>query len=458
MRLKTPFTNEKIYSIEVRNLLRLSVPITINRSSNQVAITILVAFLGLSNTEDLASFSLAISLMAVLFSFASIIVVGVQNLSAKSFKNDYEDLISTFRSGLLISLIVGCILFLISRIGVNPFDAISENGNLSQNSYEIYLLLAISLPIMSMTSCFGFYLEGTGRAKLTSIVTTTISFAKIILAYILILDPFYLHFGAAEGAAISIVLSDFLALMFFIFYIIKNDGVLSYDFFKIKKQDLKAIKLILKIGVPSAFGFCLQKLAFAIIAFFIASFGESYIAAYTIIFNIVSLFAMPVVGVAHSNSILASASIGAGDEESTIKTYSSSLKLASLYALLFFIIYVIYGQSIAAIFSDDLIVLNVIDSSLTGAIMLFLGHSFFSISISYLRSFSDTLKPQAITSLFLYIIATPILFAYPILFIPPNLNVMIFILGLVLASLFIVLHFRSVHLCDNYFASMEAAF
>lgn len=455
MKLKARFTNRKILSAEALDILRLSIPISVNRSAGQLAVILLIALLGLSNTEDLASFSLAISLMAVPFSFSSIISVGVQNQAAQN-GTDTEALASTLRSGLILSLGTGIALFLISRTGINPFEIIDDSGNLSESSYQIYSILCVALPISSTASCLGFYLEGTGRARFTSFVTLAISTVKIILAYTLIFDLFNTNINPAVGAAIAIVASDLLALTLLSIHIIEKDSEIRKKIFSYHKEDLARIKHLLKIGTPSSLGFCLQKLAFSTIAFVVASFGENQIAAYTIILNTVTLFSIPLIGIAHANSILTSKLTGQSSHEEPIKYYYASLAITLSYISIIAIVYAQLLKPITSLFSSDYDVTFIIKGSIIGSATLFFGQSLFSITISYLRAFSDTLKPQAITSTLLYFFAIPIIYLHSNYSSEPNINTTNIALGSTLIITFIILHRRAYKLSNNTFSTLSA--
>ena len=370
----------------MKSIMKLSFPIMINRSSGQFAIIAIVAIIGNISVSELAYFSLMIAAISVVFGFVSLICVGVQNYAAKYHgMSDIIALKTLFRSGCITSILVGVIGFLIVNLDFNLFLLIGENNDLAKKSNELFKLLSIAIPIVSLISFLSLYLEGVGFAAFTAKVKLLEILVQLSLTALLLVDIIPSVYSASEWVVLSLIAADIFALIVYVlfFTVFKGKKYLSFIF---AKQDLKFLIELVRFGLPIALGLSFQKLAYASISFIVASLGEIHLSAYTIIMNIIFFLQIPIQGIAHSNSILASRAIGERSYQKTAENLLSTWKLAIFINVLCTVGFFLLIDIILNLFTNDSSVKNLVIYSAAGVIVLIIGQSTTSIIIAYLRA------------------------------------------------------------------------
>ena len=221
----------------MKSIMKLSFPIMINRSSGQFAIIAIVAIIGNISVSELAYFSLMIAAISVVFGFVSLICVGVQNYAAKYHgMNDIIALKTLFRSGCITSILVGAIGFLIVNLDFNLFVLIGENNDLAKKSNELFKLLSIAIPIISLISFLSLYLEGVGFAAFTAKVKLLEILVQLSLTALLLVDIVPSVYSASEWAVLSLIAADIFALTVYVLFFTVFKGKHKYCWFRSKER------------------------------------------------------------------------------------------------------------------------------------------------------------------------------------------------------------------------------
>jgi len=119
------------------------------------------------------------------------------------------------------------------------------------------------------------------------------------------------------------------------------------------KPDKKAVRLILRIGLPSSFGQAVAALGFTVLQGVVNSFGTAVIAAFGVGNRLISLFSMPAMGISRASTTIVGQNLGAGDIEGAKETFRLSLAVIQAYLLPTMLLMFFFGNQFVRFFVDD---------------------------------------------------------------------------------------------------------
>lgn len=129
------------------------------------------------------------------------------------------------------------------------------------------------------------------------------------------------------------------------------------DYFHLKKNQLKPdCKLILhtfRLGVPIALQNAMIAISMMVLQGVVNSFGETVMAAYTIVNRIEQLVHQPYGSLSTAITNYSGQNIGAGNIERVKKGYRSSIKIALIFSIALIPVAYLFGSSIVGFFVKD---------------------------------------------------------------------------------------------------------
>lgn len=225
----------------------------------------------------------------------------------------------------LISLAAAILGFLFSG---NLLSLIGARGELLSTSTEYTRIVFLGFIFMFISQGSGFILSAEGDT-VTPLKITAISVTVNIL-----LDPIFIFgYGPVPamgvfGAAVATILARIVSSAFFIYLLMSGHLRLTP-----KLRDFlpgrEAVKLILKIGIPSAVGMSAAALGFVVIQGVLAQLPrpELAIAAYGLGERVIDIMFILVGGLTSSTAVMLGQSLGAGDKERGSRIGFTSLNI-----------------------------------------------------------------------------------------------------------------------------------
>ncbi|MBS3811451.1 MAG: MATE family efflux transporter [Halanaerobiales bacterium] len=209
----------------------------------------------------------------------------------------------------------------------------------------------VGMPFMFIFFIFSSILRGIGDTKTPSILMF------ISVTFNIILDPFFI-FGIGffpqlnvAGAALATIISRFIVAIYALNIITKGvDGF--YLKLSNMKWDIKIIKKIITIGVPSSIEQSMLAMGQILLTSLVASFGTMTLAAYGIVNRIISLPTILAFGVAAAATTMVGQNIGADKKERAEKTAQVSILIIFTGMSLLGIILFVEPEFIIRVFND----------------------------------------------------------------------------------------------------------
>ena len=333
-------------SSSIPYILKLSIPIFFaNLAIPMVGIIDTTLMGNLGNLSYLSATSVAANLFSMIFwSFGFLRMGTVGMVSQAHGKNDYKEILNIIFRNLLFVLIISFTIiilqYFILKLSLNIFN-LSE---LTKQYYTEYFKIRIysapgELTLYIITGLF----VGLQKTKISSFVVGFFSILNIFLSIILVVK-FDLNIkGVAYGTLFSALITSTIFLIYTFVYLSKytNISIIIKDLVNAKK-----IKNIFNINFNIFIRTILLTFSFLWFTYLGTQIGEDYVAANTILINLVFLSAFILDAYAFSTEGMVGYSLGKKDLNLFKTIVKNSFILSSITGLLISIIYLIINQHV----------------------------------------------------------------------------------------------------------------
>lgn len=308
-------------------------------------------------------------------------------------------------TGLIINFFVGFVLASILVLSAEfLLKLVNTEIVLFADSKTYLSVIAISLFFVAISNVITASLRSYGFAKFITVVVIVANILNIIGNYVLIYG--YLGFPrlGVYGAALSTL--GVRALMMLIYF------VLLFKVLKVKLNEIRlnreSVKLILKIGLPSAAESWTYTIMQAIILSMVNSLGADFTTARTYINTILTYIYIFSVATASANAVMTGYYIG---ERKYEKAYQETFKnvLRNFFMIIAMTLIVnLSSKYILGVFTHNLVIIETARKILWIAILLETGRSINLILIQALRSAGDTTYPLIMALFSMIGVAIPV--------------------------------------------------
>ncbi len=409
-------TNMKLhYQREVKNILKLAVPVIIAQLS-QTAITFVDTMMaGHYSATALSGVAIAVSiwLPTILFGqgLLSVLTPIISNLNGAAKR---DQIATHTRQGLIIATLLSIIMmvFLYHADKLITLRSTPENPiDPEMVDVAVHFLRAImwGVPGFLYFLVYRNQCEGLSNTKPAMVIMFIALLANIPINYVLIYGK--LGFPAFGGVGCGITASIIFWLMFVLIKCFTLTSRTQKDIRKTKVTQLvnpSVIKRIIVLGIPLALAYFFEVSLFAIVALLIAPLGQTTVAAHQIMFTISSMtFAIPLsLGVA--TSIRVGYLLGNKKPIRAKQTAYISLSIALIAAVIVALTLVVFKSLFIALFtSEDTVI--VICMQLIILLAIYQTFDYLQVVASnVLRGYKDTKSILFITLLSYWIIGLPV--------------------------------------------------
>ena len=336
----------------ISHILRLSIPIFFANLAIPMVGIIDTALMGnLGNLSYLSATSVAANLFSMIFWSFGFLRMGTVGMVSQALGQDnYKEILNIVLRNLLfvfaISLLIFIAQYFILNLSLNIFD-LSE---LTQQFYTQYFKIRIysapgELTLYIITGLF----IGLQKTKISSLVVGFFSILNIILS-ILFVTKYDLNIkGVAYGTLFSAIITSSIFLIYTFYYLSKRTD-LRINFKEL--IDIDKIRNIFNINFNIFIRTILLTFSFLWFTYLGTQIGEDYIAANTILINLVFLSAFILDAYAFSTEGMVGYSLGKKDLNLFKTIVKNSFILSSITGLVISIIYFLVNQYVINLMSD----------------------------------------------------------------------------------------------------------
>ncbi|MCH5344437.1 MAG: MATE family efflux transporter [Acetatifactor sp.] len=333
-------------------ILSLAIPVVINSFLQTMYNLTDTYWLGKIGTEQLAAINLVTPVQNIIINFGSGITVAgsvliAQYIGAK-LKEDAKAMANQiFACAMLFALVCAAICFLATPGIVNWMGA---DGDTYRHANTYLRMVIWDMPFLYMVNIF----SAVHQAQGDTVRPMFLNLGGISLN--MVLDPLLMvvfDLGVA-GAALATVFAKAVPAMvaFTLLCNPKNDVSLNWRYMKFQAEK---IKLILKIGLPTAIGGSTMQLGFVLMSKNVYVYGTQAMAAYGIGNKVNGLITLPSNGIGSAVATIVGQNIGARQQDRAEKGYRISMWIAVGFLFIGGMILSrdMISTAIVSIFSED---------------------------------------------------------------------------------------------------------
>jgi putative MATE family efflux protein len=301
-----------------KEIFSLILPITIDNILQMIAGLVSMGMIGRVDTLSVGAIGLTTRITQIVWAIFKGITTGAtvfvaQAHGAKDYKRLRHIIQQTLLSTFVFVVFLQQIIFWNAEFFLSVFN---PKPDLMENAALYLKIVSFGLPFWVVMIVVSGVLQGMGNAKTPMKITIIMNLLNIVIGYILIFGNLGLPKLGLEGAAIGLVIAQFVGALLGLYMLFNNEGVLNPIFNKSSfKVDFKEIMNIYRVGTPTAFESIFWQAAAIILTRVILSYGVVALAAYQIGLNAESISFTPALGFSVAATALIGRSLGANDGE-----------------------------------------------------------------------------------------------------------------------------------------------
>ena len=311
-------------------LISMSLPMIISMLVQALYNVIDSMFVAQISENALTAVSLAFPLQSLMIAVGVGTGVGVNAVLSKSLgQKDFESANKAASNGIILSFLSYVIFALIGVFLTGVFFK-SQTSNveiINHGSQYIYICTILSVGLFGQI-ILERLLQSTGKTFYTMITQGRGAIINIILDPILIFGLFGAPEMGVAGAAVATVTGQIIAMFLALYFNLKKNHEIKLNK-KVFKLDIKIIKRIYAVGVPSI---VMQSIG-SVMTFglnkILIGFTPTATAVFGVYFKLQSFVFMPVFGLNNGMVPIVAYNYGAKNEERVTKT----IKLSTVYAM-----------------------------------------------------------------------------------------------------------------------------
>jgi MATE family multidrug resistance protein len=326
-----------------RELTRLAWPIAVSMISYSTMTLVDTLFVGRLGASALAGVGLGGTTAFLLVCFSIGLLRAVKTLASQSIgAGRGSDGVAYLGAGLVWATLLG---LLTTGVGLGVAEllprlaATAASGEHARDYLRIRVLGAPLVLIYVAIRETRYAVGDTRSAMVTSLVANALN---VVLDYVFIVELELGVSGAAWATVIGhVVEASALAMKQ------RADG------FGLRSFGRRHLAAVGSIGLPTGLQLMLEVGAFALLAAMLAALSEREMAAHQIALQVLHFGFLPMLAVSEAASVLAGLAVGAGRFDLIRVVTRASMRIALGNGLVCTVVFSVFGETIAAAFTDD---------------------------------------------------------------------------------------------------------
>jgi len=345
---------------------------------------------------------IAILILEVIGNGASIVVA--QYIGARK----YQDAAKISALAITLNLMVGLVisgLFLL--FGGSLLEGLNLKGEVLGFATSYLAVVGGFIFLQALINSLAAIIRVHGYTKEAMFVSLGMNIIHIGGNYLLIFGNLGFPEMGVQGAAISTVISRFLALLvfFWLLYRIMEVRVKLKYYFSLSKE---FIQKILNIGIPSAVEQILYQSCQLVFLYYVTYLGEASMAARQYANNISMFIYLFALAIGIGTSIIVGRLVGGNRADEAYKRVQGSARSAIIVTLLMVFVVILFREPLIGFFTDDQEIIQIATKVLMLSLLLETGRTLNIVFINSLRASGDAKYPVWIGILSMVLMSLPL--------------------------------------------------
>jgi putative MATE family efflux protein len=340
--------NKKIFS--------MILPITIENVLQMIAGIVSMGMVGRIDVLAVSALGISMRITQIVWALFKGIAVGATVFVAQYYgAGEHKKMLIVIQQTMLSTIAVVAVLEVLIYIGAPALLSVfNPNAELMQQAVVYLRLVSLGLPFLAMMLVIGGVLQGMGNARTPMLITMMMNIVNIVVGYVLIFGKLGFPAIGIRGAAIATVISQMTAVLLGVYVLFNKNGIMrgyfNKSFFSV---DIREVRKIYKVGLPSSMESVFWQLAAIIITRAILNFGETAFAAHQLGLQAESISYMPAAGFAIAATAFTGQALGAKDKGLAKLYFKQIMKGALVITVLCASILVFLPGSIMSLLTNN---------------------------------------------------------------------------------------------------------
>lgn len=305
---------------------------------------------------SIAAVGVTNQLVFICLSLVQSLNVGATAMVARYVGANKEDRIeSVVRHVILLTQVL--LVLPIFILGLSFSDEIMKLLGAHQDTLmfgrNYFKIIIIGLIFQAFNFSIYAVLRGSGDTKTPMNINLKVNFLNVIGNAVLIYGLFGFPKLGVTGAGISTTLSQIVATLMLIKYILNKNTIIQINFKNKFKFNKDIMYNLVKIGIPASLEQIAFRVGILIFVRIVSTLGTVAFATHQICINISSLSFTSGQALGISASSLTGRSLGAGDSEQAEEYIKTSVKIGAVIAAIIGSIFFFFGSFIAGLYTKD---------------------------------------------------------------------------------------------------------
>ena len=391
-----------------RENIPLAVPVIIGQLGHiatSISDSIMVGQLGII---PLAAVSLASSISSVPLVFGIGVAYGLTPLVARAAgQKRWDKAYRLLKNSTLVNISTSIVMFLFAWLLFLFVKTTDQSLEVLNESRGYLILVMVSyFPFMLFLSGKQ-YLEGLGDTKTPMRISLFGNLLNIFLNAFMIFGLFIFPAWGIIGAGIATIIARcFMAfhVWYFVFLKKKSYSIISKKF----TVSFRAIRSLLKLGLPSGLQYVFEVSAFAASAWIIGTYGPKQLAAHQIAINLASISYMAATGLGAAGTVRLGQLLGARRGNEALSAGKSLFALTIAFMSFTGILFFTLRNILPSFYTNEIDVISSAASLLIVATVFQISDGLQATALGVLRGIQDVKTPTVISFISYFLIALPL--------------------------------------------------
>jgi MATE family multidrug resistance protein len=384
-------------SVQLKELLRLSLPVIVARSGIIAMGVVDIAFLGRAGPEQVAYMTIAGMFIGTIIVGSIGLMVGTMVEATHAFgAGDEREAGRVWRRSLPYALAVGTIGALLCLLGEPFYRLTGQDPEIARGGARVLLIFGLCMPGTTLFVTTTFFLESIKRPVPGMIAILLANGLNALLNWVFVFG----HWGApalgAEGSAIATAATRTAMGVGLIAYALLMAGHGRFAVRERPAHPWRDGRRARHIGYASGASYGFEAAAFGSMSLFAGWLGALELAAWGIAMNAMSLVFMTAVGLGVGTAVRVGHARGRGDRRAMETAGWLGLAVNSVAMGMACLGFWLLPETLAAVFTDDPALLAVGAAMLAMAAWVMVVDGGQGVMLSAVRGAGDAWVPTAL--------------------------------------------------------------
>ena len=345
---------KKRLSRHLSEVLCLSWPVIVSRSSVMTMALVDTVMVGRFSTTELAFLSIGLVPFVPIYLIMLGLVMGTVVMSAAAFgRGDFRGCGVVWRRSIPYALALGVFGCLVSCFGEKILQIGGQSAEMASQGGQVMFILGLGLPAYLVTITSSLFLEGIKNPKPAMVLIIVANIINIGLNWIFVYGKMGVPAMGAEGSAIATTTIRCLLSVVIVTYILKMSCRHKFGIRLFTVGGWHEWTEQRRIGYSSAFSIGGETIGFACIGLFAGWLGEVTLAAYTIAHNLIAMAFMVSLGVASATVVRVGIARGSGDTVELKLAGWTGLGVNTIFMGMIGIGFGLFPDILASVYTND---------------------------------------------------------------------------------------------------------